>query len=43
MRTGAATVIAALADFGQLMLIRANDPDSYLQRGICLDKKGAGR
>ncbi len=30
----------ALADFQQLMIIRANDPEFYLNRGICLMKKG---
>ena len=40
MRTESGDFDGALADFGQLMLIRANDPDTYLQRGVCLVKKG---
>ena len=40
MRTESGDLDGALADFGQLMLIRANDPDTYLQRGVCLVKKG---
>ncbi len=31
---------AALGDFQKLMIIRGNDPDFYLSRGICLMKKG---
>ena len=31
---------SALADFGMLMTIRANDPETHLGRGICLLKKG---
>ena len=31
---------SALADFGMLMTIRANDPETLLNRGICLMKKG---
>ena len=33
-------VDSALADFGMLMTIRANDPETLLNRGICLMKKG---
>ena len=33
-------VDSALADFGMLMTIRANDPETLLNRGICLVKKG---
>ena len=31
---------SALADFGMLMSLRANDPETHLGRGICLLKKG---
>ena len=40
IRTESGDFDAALADFGQLMTLRANDPETYLNRGICLVKKG---
>jgi Tfp pilus assembly protein PilF len=40
LRTEGGDFEGALADFGQLMIIRGNDPELYLNRGICLLKKG---
>jgi tetratricopeptide (TPR) repeat protein len=40
IRTEVGDLDAALEDFGQLMKIRGNDPDTLLNRGICLMKKG---
>jgi len=40
IRTETGDLDGALADLGQLMIIRGNDPELFLNRGICLLKKG---
>jgi Tfp pilus assembly protein PilF len=40
IRTETGDLDGALADFGQLMIIRGNDPELFLNRGICLLKRG---
>ena len=40
LRTDSGEFDGALADFEQLMILRGNDPELYLHRGICLLKQG---
>src|SRR5262249_31470072 len=40
LRTETGDFDGALGDFSQLLIIRGNDPELYLNRGICLVKQG---